>query len=367
LHLDRGQERALNGEGGPAREWAMGILVELGDRSGASRLVPVGSVHIPDWCGQRPSEAWTWLKAMAGSASLPVTANPERGGGAAVPERKAVLEALHPRAAYSFSCAPYLSGNHPGRGEIVAWGGRAASSFANSVLGARTEMETFEVAAAAAIAGLVPERGLHLEDNRRPTVAVVVPRGKDADLPSIGRSLSGRLRGEVPLLCGVAPTFDDAKKLAFALNSRGNVPLFRMQREPAPPEGMRRIEVGPTADDLVAAPDLVVLGCPHLSEQDINRWSKRLAGRSASKVEAWFFTSRLCRDKCPVFGAVLRSRGRVFVDRCPLGMISELRGRTVACDSPALADCLRESGALALYASEREILSILTGDGASGH
>jgi predicted aconitase len=362
LHLDREQELALGGEQGPAKEWAMRVLVKLGDNTRSARLVPVSSVHIPDWCGERSSEAWTWLGSTAAKATIPVTANPGGPDDSATLVRMRVLEGLGPHGACSFSCAPYLCGNHPNKGSVVAWGGRAASAFANSVLGARSEVESFETAAASAITGLTPERRMHIEENLQPSVAVVVPRDEGIDHSMLGWALSRRLKDEIPLLCGVRPTFDEAKKLTFALNSRGTVPLFRLQSGVVPPVGMEVMEVDlrSLSQDTAPSPDLVVLGCPHLSEQDINRWSKKLAGRTPSRIEAWFFTSRLCKDKCPVFGAVLRSRGRIYVDRCPLGMREELRGRTIVCDSPAMASCLKESGISAFYAPDQELLSFLT-------
>ncbi len=356
MHLDREHEAWLDGESGPSLQWAMEVLVELARRTGADRMVPLSSAHIPGWCGNGHEEAWKGLEELSMGSSMPVTANPSAGQ--CIDERRRVLERLRPGHHYSFSCAPYLSGNHPARGQHVAWGGRAATAFANSVLGARSEMESLETAAAAAIARLTPLRGLHLEENRQPTIAVQVPAGAQ-DHALLGWTLSRELCGEVPLLCGARLTFDEARRFAFALNSRGSMPLFRLRRDPLPPAGLETIEVRPEAPISGQEPDLVVLGCPHLSEQDINRWAKRMAGRSPTSTEAWFFTSRLCMDKCPIFGAVLRSRGSMFADTCPLGMAHMMTGRSVACDSPALADCLRGRGIEAFYSPDEELLAHL--------
>jgi predicted aconitase len=278
-----------------------------------------------------------------------------------VEDQKTILEDLGLRISYT--CTPHLVGNHPYREEVVAWGGRAAVSFVNSVMGARSEVETNESALASAITGLTPERGLHLDRNREATVAVVAPDW--ADLTALGFALSRDLHGDVPLLCGVRPTFDEAKRLAFSLNTRGSVPLFKMQRGPDPPIGLERLEVSrgdlETALDNAVEPDLVIVGCPHMSEQDINRWSKLLSGRPTSRTDAWFFTSRLCMDKCPIFGAVLKARGRVFVDACPLAMREELIGRSIACDSPGLAECLTGAGLKAAYLPDAELLARIVG------
>ncbi len=106
-------------------------------------------------------------------------------------------------------------------------------------------------------------------------------------------------------------------------------------------------------------PDLCIIGCPHLSEQEINKWSIRLAGRDRLNIETWFFTSQLCRDKSPDSGEIPSNLGKVFTNRCPLGMCQRLVGRKVACDSPVMADNLRGRGIHARYVPEQEMLSLL--------
>lgn len=366
MYLSKEHEKAVSGEMGPAIQWALERLCKSGDVQKAERLVKVRSVHIPGWCEERSSEIWSFLGSIRGKAEMPITANPGGEDDPTALSRKSLLESLRPHCAYTCSCAPYLSGNHPTSG-VVAWGGRAACAFANSVLGARSEMETFETSVASAIAGVVPERGLHLDENRRVTVAVVVKGIGEADLPSIGREIARTMPGEVPLICGIRPNFDEAKKLALAVNADGKVPLFRMQGHSKPPFGVEAVELdlstfqGREAKEAPA--DLAILGCPHLSEQEINHWSKRLSGRATSKAEVWFFTSRLCLDKCPLSGAVLRSRGKVFVDRCPLSMRRELDGLKVVCDSPSLADRLRRCGVDARSVSHQALVRHVMAEG----
>jgi phosphomecalonate degydratase large subunit len=346
MYLDREQERALDGERGLAQQWALNVLCTLGADRRAERLVPVSSVHIPDWCDRKASRL---IDELGGSAEMAfavhTTANPGRpDDDRSIALRKRTLERWGLRDAYT--CTPYLFGSHPSQDAVVAWGGRAASAFVNSVLGARSEAESFESALASAITGLTPRRGLHLDENRGATVAVVVHEADGLDHSLLGWSLSLLLKDEVPLLCGIRPTYDEAKRLAFSMNASGRVPLFRMQRGLAPPPGLESMELGrPAIRGALEAnadlpPDLAIVGCPHLSEQEINWWSRRLADRIDRDMEAWFFTSHLCSDKCPLSGSVLRSRGRVFVDTCPLALRDELRDRAVSCDSPALAACL---------------------------
>ena len=363
MYLSREQEQLAKGEHGPAFEWAMKELVRLGDQAGSERLIKVSSVHIPDWCEKRSSEAWQWLDAITGQAQIPITANPQGIADPSSTGRERILERLHPSHAYTCSCTPYLFGNHPVKGEVVAWGGRAASAFANSVLGARSEMESFESAVSSAITGLTPERGLHLEENRQATVSVLIKGELPIDRLAMGWKLSRTLSGQVPLICGIRPNYDEAKKLASSINTAGKVPLFYMQKDLAPPSHLEVIELD--GRDLMDerepnfTPDLSIIGCPHLSEQEINKWSGRLGGRHRLHIETWFFTSQLCKDKSLDSLESHSHLGKVFTNRCPLGMWDRLIGRKIACDSPVMADQLRERGLDARYVPDPQMLSMM--------
>lgn len=365
MYLDRKQEGALQGERGEAMQWAMEVLVGRGDASGAGRLVPVTSVHIPDWYRHRSAGEWKWLAKTAGKVRLPVTANPGGPDDALSVARKAALSGLRPDSACSFTCTPYLAGNHPPKGRAAAWGGRAAVAFLNSVLGGRSEAEDFSSAMASTITGLTTERGILLEENRRPTIEVVVTGHGGRDLGLLGRYLSSVVRDQVPVIRGLRLDYDEARGFAFAINGEGRVPLFAL-REAGPSEGLERIEVSAPECRAQAtgpvSPDLLIFGCPHLSEQAINRWGRRLAGRRPGRTEAWFFASQLCLDKCPHTGSLLKSRGRVLADMCPLGMTEEMADRTVGCDSPALASCLSAAGIDAGVLSDDELSFLLASD-----
>ena len=72
------------------------------------------------------------------------------------------------------SCTPYLFGNTPHFGEHIAWAESSAVCYANSVLGARTNREGGPSALAASLTGFTPVYGMHLNENRRPTLTVHV-------------------------------------------------------------------------------------------------------------------------------------------------------------------------------------------------
>ncbi len=348
MHLDRRQESDLSGERGEPRRWAMEVLCRVGDEAGSSRMVAVASAHIPSWDGPEGRSLLALARDGLGArCSLnPACASPEA--------------AEHPPNIMDVrSCAPYLCGQNVAPGSVVAWGGRAACAFVNSAIGARSEQESTRTALAAAICGLTPERGLHLDENREATVAVVID-DSGQDLEMVGHAASALLPGERPLFCGVRPGMGAFKRLALAVNSRGGSPLFHVT-DGGPPPGLERVNAADLASQgtLRKEADLLVIGCPHLSEQEINRWARRI-GDDRPAMEAWFFMSRLCSDKSPKTGEVLRAAGRVIVDLCPIAMAEEMEGKRVACSSPVLADMLSDRGLDAFYLNEEGMAQALS-------
>ena len=65
------------------------------------------------------------------------------------------------------TCTPYYL-NITEYGDHLAWSESSAVSYANSVIGARTNREGGPSALAAAIIGKTPKYGLHLVENRKP-------------------------------------------------------------------------------------------------------------------------------------------------------------------------------------------------------
>ena len=113
----------------------------------------------------------------------------------------------------TFTCAPYqLADSRPGLGEQVAWGESNAIAFCNSVLGARTNRYGDFLDIAAAIAGRVPDAGLHRTDARRATLVLRladdVPerlRASDALAPVLGIVLGRRAGSAVAAIDGLPP------------------------------------------------------------------------------------------------------------------------------------------------------------------
>ena len=136
----------------------------------------------------------------------------------------------------TYTCAPYqLPFARPTLGEQVAWGESNAIAFCNSVLGARTERYGDFTDIACAIAGRVPDAGLHRTAARRAILVLrladdVPPslRDDDAFYPVLGIVLGRRAGSRVAAIDGLPPgvSEDRLKAIGAAAASSGAVAMF---------------------------------------------------------------------------------------------------------------------------------------------
>ena len=295
MRLTREQRRLQDG-GTPAQRKAMQILLALSRLSEADRLVPITSAHVSGASYKMIGDpGLEFLEDFARDARVivPTTVNPlgadlRQWKDLGIPPDFAAKQARIARAYESmgvrpsFTCTPYLAGARPAFGEHVAWAESNAVCFANSVLGARTNREGGPSALAAAIVGATPDAGLHTDEGRRPTVRVTVttrPRGLDFSL--IGLVAGQRVGDGLPYFRGFRGSEEDLKWLGASLASTGAGAMFHL--EGVTPEARRaRTDGLPsltiTRRDLDEArksftdgtePDLIALGSPQLSSQEL--------------------------------------------------------------------------------------------------
>jgi predicted aconitase len=228
-------------------------------------------------------------------------------------------------------------------------------SFANAVLGARSNREGGPSALAAAICGCTPDHGLHRDEHRRPTVAVHVTARLDtrADFGALGSLVGQRVQDGRPYFTGLDhASTDDLKALGAAMAASGAVAMYHVEgltpeAGGGPPEGGERFTVG--EDDLRAAyarlnsdpgpspsPDLVVLGCPHASLREVHEIAGKLAGRTLRRP-VWVCTSRAVKDAATALGltrTIEQAGGRVVADTCMVvAPIEQMGIATTAVDS----------------------------------
>lgn len=375
MHLTAEEQCWLEGGEGRAAQKAMEILVALGRIYGAQRLIPVHSVQIAGVSFDNLGEAGlAYLNEMAqggGRARVLATLNPagvdieswqdlgvtaEFAG-----KQQRVLEAFTRMGVVATcTCTPYLTGNLPLFGQHIAWAESSAVCYANSIIGARTNREGGPSALAAALTGRTPDYGLHLDQNRHPTLTVQVEAvlaPESHRFGALGKVIGERLEASgsrpVPYITGIQETsLEVLKSFCASLATYGGTALFHMPRVTpeagrySPPEDTIHI----TEHDLLEAErslnevisgevDFVSLGCPHLSLNEIARLAKLLEGRKVVK-EFWITTARPVRQIADRMGytAVIEASGAKFaVDTCCV--VAPIRGRFQALATDSAKAC----------------------------
>jgi predicted aconitase len=369
MRLTREEEAALRGDRGPAVRKAMEIVVTLGEIYGAEELVPVASVQVAGVSygniGQAGLEFLREWAQQGARVVVPTTLNPagmdlEAWQELEIPEQYAesqlaVIEAYRAMGiTISCSCTPYLVGNSPALHEHVAWSESSAVSYANSVLGARTNREGGPSALAAAITGRTAKYGLHLQQNRQAQLVVeaTCTLRSLADFGALGYMVGQRAADRVPyfrLNAGVRPGPEELKALGAALAASGAVALYHVQG--VTPEARLRDVLAADAevinveslqegyeslDGSERVIDLVWIGCPHASLAEIERTADELAGRKP-KARLWITTARDVLNTANSRGLTDRIRscgGKVVADACLIGApLRELNITSVATNS----------------------------------
>jgi predicted aconitase len=266
------------------------------------------------------------------------------------------------------TCTPYLIGNRPGLGEHVAWAESSAVCFANAVLGARTNREGGPSALAAAITGRTAAYGLHLDRKRRATLQVEVRCSvrETSDFGALGYLVGKAAQNRVPFFRGLEVTAEEQlKALGAALAASGAVALYHV--EGVTPEAVSGADVlAPESERMVvdsltpgysalsnapadgaspevrpcegsgASIDLVWVGCPHASLNEMERVVTLLRGRKVRSA-LWITAAREVRQAAVDLGLVTAleaSGAQVVADTCVVvAPMRELGYRSMATPS----------------------------------
>jgi predicted aconitase len=373
VQLSDDERRMRDGGAGHAARKAMEILVALGEIYEAERLIPIGSAQLAGVSYANLGDAGLELLedwARDGRVVVPAALNPagmdlrawrEMGVPADFAERQLRVVAAYQRmgATLTCTCTPYLSGLRPAAGEHLAWSESSAVTFANSVLGARTNREGGPSALAAALCGRTPAYGLHLDGPRAPavTVRVEAPLGSAADWGALGAAIGRRAPGLVPRIEAPEPPGEESlMALAAALPTFGGAPLFHLagttpeaERYPRPADelalGRRELDEAYAAlDDGAAEPDLVFLGCPHATLATLRRVARRLEGRRV-RTTLWVATSRAVREQAEREGlaaTIAAAGGLLVADTC--FVVAPLRGRFARAWTDSAKGCFYARG-----------------------
>ncbi len=358
-----------SGAGGPAQALAMSILVRMADVYGATELMDISQAHIDStiYLGDATLEFAERLASLGARVAVPTSLNvsgvDECGWKDWAVKAEWAAKAARQMLAYermgavpTWTCAPYQTHMRPVFGQQIAWGESNAISFANSVIGARTERYPDLLDICCAITGRVPAVGLHLTANRAGQLLlrlVDVPAAlqQDDQFFAVLGHLVGKLADEhIPVIDGivVSPAEDQLKAFAAAAASSGRVALFHMvgvtpeaptldaafQGHPPSPDragALRCLDI--TVADLRAARrelttadgrelDMVILGSPHFSLAEFSLLAPLVKGRHTHpRVKFLITSSRLMRERAHETGVlepILSFGAQITLDTCIL-------------------------------------------------
>jgi predicted aconitase len=359
MELNKDQQDMLNGTKGRGAQKAMEILTAYGACFNAERMIPITSVHFAGNFSVMMDEGIEWLEDLAKEGtkvSVYTTKHCElydfeQAEELNVPpiyqeRQKRIDVAIKSLGVVPmYTCHPYLVGNVPLFGDHIAWASSGSQVYANSLIGARSNRDGDHVALAAAVAGAIPEWGLHLSENRNGEFLIDIG-GLDhqnydpSDYKALGFAMGKIVGGRIPVFSGL-PTqshIEALKGLLYSVTVTGSMGLVHLVgiTPEAPSIGAAFGGNPPASPDIVVSQDdvdksyreisnsseekvdLVIFGCPQCSIQEIQEIADLLIGKKLHPdTQLWICTSRWVKTLCERMGLIDKinaSGGRIVAD-----------------------------------------------------
>lgn len=350
MYLTKSEEKMCEGEFGETIRKSMDILVALGDIYNAPKLVDITSAQVSGVSYKTIGDAGLeYLEDLAkdkkAEAKINSTLNPpgtdlDNWKELGFPEdfsikQNRIVEAYGELGIVkTCTCTPYLVGNVPRFKDHISWSESSAVAYVNSVIGARTNREGGPGALAAAIVGKTPLYGFHLDDARNADWIINVDtKLSGADFGALGYIIGQEVGGDVPyFILENKPDNNDLKTLGAALASSGSVALYHI--EDITPEfsmankneaendlAISRQDILQTRERLNTTDkeaDLVCLGCPHASLEEIKKVANLVKGKTI-KNKLWICTSiavKASADRMGYTSVIEEAGGNIVCDTC---------------------------------------------------
>ena len=216
----------------------------------------------------------------------------------------------------AFTCASYLPeiGNTPKEGDILSWAESSAVVFANSVLGARCNRNSGMLDLFGSILGYVPEFGLLTDEGRKAKWKIIIKCSKLPEAQILGSAIGMKVMEDVPYIIGLdkflGNKIDDnntgyLKDFGAASASNGAVGLYHIDSLTPEAKKLGQSLILKDAKEYIIDDkeiervyksypimwkkpnkkgNLVFIGCPHLTFQQLNSWSNKIiAGLKETK------------------------------------------------------------------------------------
>ena len=300
----------------------------------------------------------------------------------------------------AFTCTCYMDevGNTPKMGDILSWAESSAVVYANSVLGARCNRNSGIMDIMGSIAGFVPHFGLLTDEGRKATWIVQVATTKKPEAQLLGSAIGMKVMEEVPFVTGMekwlGTELNDEnraylKDFGAATASNGAVGLFHMENltPEAKVQGAGLVAEGAKVyviDDTelervkknypvvwknpAAKPKLCFVGCPHLSMEQLIRWTQDVEaglkknGLKQVSIPTVFTTAPAVKKafEKTEYAQRLADTGVVLSYICPLMYMNN-----PLCGKMPVITCSNKlrTYSTARYYTEQEILGIITEGG----
>jgi len=386
MQLDRDDERILAGEQGETKQKMLELLVALGKVFGAERLVPIRSAQVSGASYKTIGEyGLRWLNTLDAKAVVPAVLNPigmprdrweEMGVSKDFAAKQQAVIAAYARLgiALECTCTPYYL-RETSYGDHLAWSESSAVSYANSVIGARTNREGGPGALAAALIGKTPCYGFHLAGNRKPQVVIAVNADTSgwsiADYGALGYHAGKLVGNRIPYLTGIRPERDQLKALGAAMAATGAVALYHV--EGVTPEAQKNrydvagLEAIPVEGAEIrrlfkeVAVEAVALGCPHCSPEELRTIARLLDGRVVRKPLYVFAAQGVIDASQDTVNDIEKCGARVFADTCMVvSPVMEQYTGIMVNSGKALAYVPDMCGAVARIGTTEECLDVAT-------
>lgn len=326
IHLTPLDHDMLNGTHGQAAQVAMRVILRTAQTHGITSLIDVKQAHI-DCCiytgpatlafAQRIQKWHAQVRIPTSLNAISIDQRLWRSQGIdpalGEPSEKLAQAYLDIGAQPTFTCAPYLLDTAPQAGENIIWAESNAVVFANSVLGARTIKCPDYLDVCAALTGRALNTGCHLDENRKATIEIHLDSssvsGADESLFPLLGYLAGDITGGcIPIITGLekmSASIEDLKAFGAAFATTSSAAMFHMAgitieaRIPADIamqlEDTRKATITRSdlarqwhrfntfkshSDSNTTPIDLISLGNPHFSHNEISKLLTLLNGRT---------------------------------------------------------------------------------------
>jgi len=343
----------LRGEQGPTKQKAMRLLVDLGKAASARRLINVNSAHVSGVSPLTGGEGLIrFLKDLTSKDTTTTAVETTLNSAGCdrskfeemdipvkdyVEKQQIILDAYEKLGIkLTLSCTPYDNLSIKGN---AAWAESNAVCFANSYTKLRTNRESGLSAVATSICGFTPEYGLLLDENRIPNLKVVV----DCELEEpvdysilgdwIGKQIEPQWKmeyGPIPQIFGIQKLNQECRKSLTAAAANYGCPMLFVDGFTDLPMSTNYMdEIEFTENELEkrylelrpkSKVDLVTIGCPQASYDEIERTAQLVDGKKLEKGKLWLFTSSenfTKADKKGLIKKVEDAGGLVLRETCP--------------------------------------------------